>query len=159
MDEQGNEDLSQCVFLFHFFSFQSGLNPELFDGSVVVSAHSLIFLLSSDLQGIERQKARVDGEKERERESHQSVLMLCCVGFGLFTVKLHSWVVVCVVLCGFHLKRAKEKRAKQDGRGKRGCRSDTGVKQSGKEDEENGEKKENSKKRTKSVSELMNTLF
>lgn len=70
----------------------------MFDGSVVVSAHSLIFLLSSDLQGIERQKARVDGEKERERESHQSVLMLCCVGFGLFTVKLHSWVVVvCVV--------------------------------------------------------------
>jgi hypothetical protein len=68
----------------------------LFDGSVVVSAHSLIFLLSSDLQGIERQKARVDGEKERERESHQSVLMLCCVGFGLFTVKLHSWVVVCL---------------------------------------------------------------
>jgi hypothetical protein len=98
MDEQGNEDLSQCVFLFIFFSFQSGLNPRVFDGSVVVSAHSLIFLLSSDLQGIERQKARVDGEKERERESHQSVLMLCCVGFGLFTVKLHSWVVVvCVV--------------------------------------------------------------
>jgi hypothetical protein len=123
-------------FSFSFFFFSSGLNPELFDGSVVVSAHSLIFLLSSDLQGIERQKARVDGEKERERESHQSVLMLCCVGFGLFTVKLHSWgcCLCCVVLCGFHLKRAKEKRAKQDGRGKRGCRSDTGVKQSGKEE-------------------------
>jgi hypothetical protein len=86
-------------FSFSFFSFQSGFTLELFDGSVVVSAHSLIFLLSSDLQGIERQKARVDGEKERESESHQSVLMLCCVGFGLFTVKLHSWLLfVCVVV-------------------------------------------------------------